>query len=197
MASMLAAALLAASVAQAPAPDCTVDAKAMLALTPAQFDQDLSGGWRTVANRMGCEAAAADLLAAYRKAHWGTLTPPELHINYFHEGQARAMAGQYDAAVPLLMDGVNPDASHGLVFPEYAIGTVAFLRGDLPALKAARARMVAMPRPDWFAQAAADAKAKVGMTLTWPMNLEVMDGLIRCFGRPYREAYGGCPSVPG
>jgi hypothetical protein len=27
------------------------------------------------------------------------------------------------------------------------------------------------------------------MELKWPMNLDVLDGLIACFDRPYSEAY--------
>ena len=29
------------------------------------------------------------------------------------------------------------------------------------------------------------------------MNLHIVDGLIRCFGRPYREAYAGCRAADG
>ncbi len=190
MAFGLAAALLAASLAQGSPADCTVDTPAMLKLAPAQFNQDLQGGWRPLGNREGCAGAAADLLAAYRAAHWGTLTPQQLHINYWHEGQAPAMAGQAKAAIPLLMDGVDPDGEDG--FYEYGLGTVAFLNHDLAALKAARARLAAMAQPAWFAKAAAHAKAKYGSVMTWPLNLNVLDGLIRCYGRPYKEAYG-CP----
>ncbi|MGV3624985.1 MAG: hypothetical protein ACO1OB_29465 [Archangium sp.] len=41
-----------------------------------------------------CAEAAADLLAEYRKAHWGTFKTYELHVNFWHEGQMRAVAGQ-------------------------------------------------------------------------------------------------------
>ncbi|REM04450.1 hypothetical protein DSI28_13020, partial [Mycobacterium tuberculosis] len=60
--------LLALSAAACPAfaVDCAVDRAAMLALTPEQFDQDLRGGWRPMAEKAQCQLAAADLIAAYR-----------------------------------------------------------------------------------------------------------------------------------
>jgi hypothetical protein len=105
------------------APDpCSYDRPAMLALDPAHFDHDLKGGgWRGLGDRPGCAVAAADLLAAYRAAHWGALKPGELHINYWHEGQMRATAGNGRDAVPLLLAGVaSPDKAD---FADYALGT--------------------------------------------------------------------------
>ncbi|MEM1246425.1 MAG: hypothetical protein AAGK22_08635 [Acidobacteriota bacterium] len=29
-----------------------------------------------------------------------------------------------------------------------------------------------------------------GFEMQWPPNLDVVDGLLRCFDRPYAEAYG-------
>ena len=187
MALGIAAAVLAASLAQASPTDCAVDTAAMLKLDPAQFDQDM-GGWRPLAGREDCANAAADLLAAYREAHWGALTAHQLHISYWHEGQVRASAGQSDRAIPLLMAGVDPSGEPS--FYEYALGTIAFLHGDLADLKAERDRLAAVPRPSWFAKAAADMKARYGTDLKWPLNLDVLDGLIACFGQPYNKAYG-------
>lgn len=28
------------------------------------------------------------------------------------------------------------------------------------------------------------------MKMRWPMNIEVVDDLVTCFDRPYRQAYG-------
>ena len=191
MALAMAAILLAASVSQASAADCTVDTAAMFRLPPAKFDQDMNGGWRRLADREGCASAAADLLGAYRHAHWSTLTAPELHINYWHEGQIRAVAGQYERAIPLLMDGVNPNSERG--FYEYALGTIAFLQRDVAGLKAARDRLAAVPQPPWFAKAAADAKVRYATEMKWPLNLDILDGLITCFGQPYKVAYSCRP----
>ncbi len=160
----------------------------MLALPADKFDQDMNGGWRPLADKPACLKVAADLLAAYRKANWGKLKPYQLHTNYWHEGQIRAAAGDYSTAAVLLMAGTGPTSGEG--FDEYALGTVAFLKHDLPALKSARERLAKTPPPSDWKQQAATFKAKFGETMTWPLNLEILDGLIACFDKPYAEAYG-------
>jgi len=139
----------------------------------------------------GCKAAAADLLEAYRDANRAIMTSDDLHANYWHEGQIRAALDQRDRAIRLLLAGVNPN-SPSTAFAEYALGTVAFLNNDRPALLAARARLAALPAPAGFADDMVEAKQKYGMDLVWPINLDVLDGLIACFGEPYRKAYGEC-----
>jgi hypothetical protein len=183
-------ALQTASPAPAAAEACAYDREAMLALSPDAFDQDTSGGWRPLEQRPGCEEAAADLLAAYREAHRSTLNVADLHISYWHEGQVRAgLEGQTERAVRLLMAGVNP-TSTGDGFQEYALGTVAFLNHDRAALEAARARLAATPPPATWPETVAEFRSKFGVEVKWPMNLDVLDGLIACFDKPYNEAYG-------
>jgi hypothetical protein len=171
----------------------------MLALPPDRFDQDQAGGWRPLGARPGCAAAAADLLEAYRKAHWGTLSPLQLHTNYWHEGQQRAFAGQPERAIPLLMEGVPPSAHDVADNHDYALATIAFLLHDRRGLVAARQRLARTPAPaDWTRDRAA-MKAQLGYAPAWPPNLDIVDGLVSCFGRPYREAYGrscGSPHKP-
>jgi hypothetical protein len=190
---MLVALALLAALAAGPLPSaaCQVDTEAALKLPPEQFDQDPKGGWRPLGARLPCASAAADLIAAYRKAHWATLTPSELHLNYWHEGQLRATAGETARAVPLLMDGVDPDTSIG--FEDYALGTIAFLHHDHAGLEAARARLAALPPPADFAETKARTKARNSLDLVWPLNLNVLDELTACFDRPYSEAYGCRP----
>jgi hypothetical protein len=159
----------------------------MLKLTPDQFDQDMDGGWRILARRVGCDLAVADLIASYRKSHWGVMTPSQVHLSYWHEGQARAVAGHYTEARPLLMEGVNSDDLGN--FADYALGTIAFLDHDLAALKAARERMANIPKPPNWDAMAASLQAKWKRRVTWPANLSVLDGLVACFDKPYREAY--------
>src|SRR5688572_29758065 len=85
--------------------DCSVDTEAMLALSPHDFDQGPQG-WRTLAEKPDCHAATADLIAEYRQKHWRTFELYELHISYWHEGQARAFADQREPAIRLLLAGV-------------------------------------------------------------------------------------------
>ncbi|WP_395943937.1 hypothetical protein [Brevundimonas sp.] len=132
---MLLAAFAAALLQTAPIPEaCAYDRGAMIALSPEAFDQDLNGGWRPIAAKPECQEAAADLLAAYREAHWGDLSVGELHTNCWHEGQVRASLGQTRHAIRLMMAGVNPQfQTDG--FHEYALGTIAFLNRISPPWK--------------------------------------------------------------
>ncbi|MFK0298613.1 hypothetical protein ACIQTU_05255 [Brevundimonas sp. NPDC090276] len=190
-------ALMSLTMAQPAVSDpCVHDRAALLALAPSAFDQDLDGGWRPLGEKPECAAVAADLLADYRKAHWGELTPGELHLNFWHEGQLRAGLGQTQAATRLMMAGVNPETPNS-GFSDYALGTIAFLHQDRVGLVAARERLAALPKPDGFDSAAERFKATYGFDLKWPANLDVLDGLIACFGRSYNEAYGDCrPETP-
>ena len=72
------------------------------------------------------------------------------------------------------------------------MGTVAFLNGDRAGLEAARARLAATPEPDNWAEVTASFREKYNVQIKWPMNLDVLDGLIACFGKSYDEAYGDC-----
>jgi hypothetical protein len=177
-----AAALLLVASAPPTSPPCRADRAAMLALSEDRFDQDLEGGWRALAAKPECAAAAADLIAAYRTAH-----PDASAMLKWHEGQLRAEGGQAERAVRLFESSRKAGTAEG--WNDYVDATVAFLRRDRKALLAARARLAALPRPaDWRPQ---DAQGR-SLPLPWPPNLNVVDGLLRCFDRPYREAYFAC-----
>jgi len=187
---------LAAALGAAPeppkAPDCSYDRDAMLAMEPDAFDQDLEGGWRPLADR-GCQREAADLLAAYaaqpKAAGRTTIT--------WHEGQMRAELGQIEQAIALMERSRKP-AGQGDpgYWNAYVDGMVAFLRQDRRGLEDARARLVALPSPPEMAQNIKDGRfhfTTAGgqkVDVAWPPNLDVLDGLLRCFGKPYLEAYG-------
>jgi hypothetical protein len=158
-----------------PAGPCGVDERAMLALGMDAFDQDHDGGWRAVSARSDCEGAAADLIKSYRE-----FMQDRIPILYWHEGQLRANLGQNAAAIQL-MDRTRraSDDPRAPWWNPYVDGTIAFLRGDRPALLAARGRLAAVPRP-----------ADIPADRAWPPNLRVVDGLVRCFGQSYRAAYG-------
>jgi len=170
---------LQAAPAPGPSPDpCPVDNRAMLALGMDAFDQDMAGGWRAVSQRPGCEARAADLVRDYR-----IFTQQRLSTLYWHEAQLRANLGENEAAVRLMEQSRKPDDQRG--WNPYVDATIAFLRNDRPALTAARERLAALPRPADFEERTLPG----GYRIRWPLNLDVVDGLIRCFGRPYRNAY--------
>jgi hypothetical protein len=160
---------------------CHVDRGAMLALPEGKFDQDLEGGWRALAARTPCRRAAADLIAAYRRAH-----PQARPLLRWHEGQLRAGLGETGRAIRLFDSARKRDDAS---WNDYVNATIAFLRHDRRALSAARARLAARPRPpDW------DPRDPTGrpIPVAWPPNLNAVDGLIRCFGKPYEQAYSTC-----
>ena len=190
---MLAAALLLSLLPSADAgATCAVDRATYLKLDLVAFDQDMTGGWRTLEAK-GCAREAADLIRDWRRAH-GPAGPADALLSW-HEGQLRADAGDYARAIPLLDAARHPaaeDARFG--WNLYVAGSVAFLKGDRPALEAARRTLAALPRPPELADAIGpDGKPRA---VRWPMNLRVLDGLLRCWGQPYRAAYR-CPAAAG
>lgn len=175
--------------AQADGPSaCTYDREAILALTPDEFDQGKQAGWRPLAETPQCRMTAAELIELYRRTNWRSMTTNDVHSSYWHEGQMRAASGDHDRAVLLLMAGTNPNS---IGSGEYELGTIAFLRGDREGLLRARERLAALPIPDDWAEMRLVYEA-AGIEPQWPPNLDILDGLIACFGRSYDEAYGRC-----
>lgn len=177
---------------------CDYDRKAMLQLDPNMFDQDDTLGWRKLGNRTGCKAEAADAIAFYIEVHREELTRQwQMPSFKWHEAQMRAMAGETLRAVQLMRKSVKPEkgpdafkgwTEYALPWNEYVKATIAFLERDLDALKKARDRLSASPLPADFAEL--DRSQVGGKAPAWPQNLDVVDRLIACFGRPYEEAYG-------
>ena len=176
--------LLALASANAPHERCAVDRLAMLALDQRRFDQDIAGGWRPLAD-LGCDLAAADLIAAWRAVH--ASAHPDL---FWHEGQMRANAGQTDAAIALFERARHPAATDAIGWNLYVDGTIAFLRRDRTGLLAARDRLARLPAPkDWHPN---DPDGKP-VRIAWPLNLNVLDGFLQCWDASYRDAYAAAP----
>ncbi|QGH67528.1 hypothetical protein [Xanthomonas oryzae] len=172
---------------------CSYDRTAMLALDQDAFDQDLQGGWRTIADRPGCTLAAADLLRDYRQAH--AITGG---IVVWHEGQMRAEAGQTAQAIALFEKSYKPAAEDLASWNRYVDAMIAFLKRDRASLDAARARLAVVPYPkgkgmpplqDGYMVLPATA-GHPEMRVRWPPNLDVVDGLIKCYDASYSVAYG-------
>ena len=167
---------------QAPAGACAYDRQQMLALDLRAFDQDMDGGWRALSRREGCTLAAADLIRDYRHSRRLSDT-----ILYWHEGQLRASAGQTEPAIALFEQSrKNPDDGFG--WNSYVDATIAFLRRDRPALLAARDALARLPMPAGFAPVDTEGRP---LQIRWPMNMDIVDAFVACFGRSYSEAYGG------
>lgn len=157
-----------------PAADCPAQLQSHLASDLAlgfeAFDQADTTGWRPLADN-NCHAEAATLIAAYRERH------PDAHpVLQWHQVQMQASAGQTDAAIAGAMKTLRPDdaeAKSPFKWNAYALGTVAFLRGDRAALEQQRAAL---------AKAAEDEPAN-------GPNVKSLSRLSQCFGQPYRVAY--------
>ncbi|MDP3737039.1 MAG: hypothetical protein Q8R02_06600 [Hyphomonadaceae bacterium] len=183
-----------AQTPQKPAAECGVEPLGRYTkLTFDEFDQTLGGGWRVISKKDGCETAAADLIAGYREE----MAQHQAKLEW-HEAQVRAAGGDTAKAIELFRSNVAFEKSvreerrsqDGILYGE---ATIAFLENDRATLEAKRAQLAAIPKPDGFDEAVAKAYKDKFPNLkppTWPLNLEVVDGLIRCFGKPYSEAYG-------
>lgn len=68
----------------------------------------------------------------------------------------------------------------------YVDGTIAFLRHDRAAFDAAKAKLAALPRPANLTFEGPDGKP---MPVKWPLNMNVFEGLERCWDKPYKVAY--------
>ena len=164
---------------------CAFDRTQMLALSQDAFDQDMNGGWRALAAREGCIEAAADLIRDYREAKG---LPDSVFV--WHEGQLRASLEETERAIELFEKSRYPQEDP-LGWNLYVEASVAFLRKDKPALIRARDALAQVQKPaDWDPR---DAQGHA-FAVSWPLNLDVVDRLIRCFDRPYKEAYGNCPA---
>lgn len=151
---------------------CIEKRRPLLELSLNQFDQDPNGGWRKVAEKEECKADAAELIAQYREHLQSRMTSL-----YWHEGQIRAEIGETNAAVRLMKRAKHPEVSEGISQADwnaYVDATIAFLQSDRSALIAARHRLI--------------ATASRGNSQP-PLNLNVVNALLRCFGQSYRTAY--------
>lgn len=176
---------LALAIHGAPGADCRQADDTMLALPLQDFDQG-DEGWRSLESD-GCEIAAADGIKQYRERNADTVMSADNTL-VWHEAQLRASAGQTDAALELMLS--RRDTASPSIRP-YTDATIAFLRRDRAGLLAARDALVALPEPQAFRDAANRYAASYPdlPPLKWPLNLDVVDGLISCFDRPYSEAY--------
>lgn len=172
---------------------CIEDRAGLLGLEYWDFDQSPEGV-RAVLDKPGCLIAGADLIRDFHAALRADAKPVrhtfpegeitfseagEMRILYWHEGQARAFAGQTPEALSLFARSMDSaEENHG-GWNEYVRATIAFLSGDLDALKAER-----------------EAMARLGSAAS--VNLTVVDRLVRCFGQSYQEAYGSerCAEAP-
>lgn len=162
---------------------CNVSAQEttrLLSLSYQDFDQDPHEGWRPYYERE-CYAQARDLLLAYVAEH------PDLadehYMLRFHAGQLLAMTGDYEKAKTYMRRAYTKLQSQKIDWNAFVDANIAFLDKDKPKLMEMRSRIAKQP----------ELKAGPGIPL-WAvgriMNLDVVDGFIACFEKPYVIAYG-------
>jgi len=168
--------------------NCSMEHSKTLQLSEADFDQTTSHGWRRLAER-NCKREAAMLIAQWRARH-----PGHSRMLYWHEGQLWADLGRYPAAIRLLKRARTPaELPDPFGWNFYVDGTIAFLRSDKPSLLNARERLARLERPADLPAYSTILGNKV--PTPWPLNLNVLDGLISCWGKRYVEAYGCATAI--
>lgn len=153
---------------------------ALLAQPFLSFDQDFAGGWRELENK-GCELTAAMLIDTYLVDSPEELKTVLREDLYFHAGQLYAMVGLRKLAVRRFFRSLNLHEATDvdLAWNTYVFATIAFLQGD---------------RDEFAHQRLLLASAKP--TRENKINLGVVDGLAKCFEKPYREAYSTTCRAP-
>jgi hypothetical protein len=166
---------------------CAYDRDVMMGLSLKEFDQNPNNGWRKIA-ASGCEEIAADLIR-----DWRTRQNSQDIIMFWHEGQLRAIAGQYQSAITLFERSRKTEAEdRGWGWNIYVDGSIAFLQSDRKALKKAKRALVNLPKPaDMGRSVDTDGNP---VEIEWPLNLHVLEGFLRCWGQSYKQAYA-CPVV--
>lgn len=166
---------------------CTYNEKAMMKLSPREFDQNFEKGWRVIAKNSDCLEVAADLIHTYYTTNEVSTGAKRTFV--WHEGQLRAEVGQYRQAIHLMEQAEKPAQKDISGWNHYVAATIAFLQSDMEKLKRHREELAAVPKPENFNPKDADGNP---IEIDWPLNLAIVDKFILCFGQPYSEVYGGC-----
>jgi hypothetical protein len=185
---------------QKPFAECVPDPAPYLALDWENFDQGVSPdgrawGWREVSSQQGCETAAGDLIDRWMATNGADLPRSTRLFMLFHEGQVRAMGGDFVRGAELIEAGrgawTQPEGE------AYVDAILAFLRSDRSGLQAARERMLAVPAPANWANTQQAFLDKIGWEPRWPLNIESVDKLISCWGKGYTGgSKGDCDWQP-
>lgn len=162
-------------------PECIGNREEILSLDFAAFDQREDSGWRPL-YRAGCYVEAAELLQEWRRRNDNAR-----RIIPFHEAQMWAYAGLTSRAEELFAQTYRVDGSVSAVtWNLYVDGNLAFLRRDRAGLEAASAALANIPKPaGWDRAVGVDGKP---ISLPWPINLNVLEAMLRCWEETYEVA---------
>lgn len=164
---------------------CLTPGTDYLAMDFNAFDQTMKQGWREVADREGCELAAAELIRTYYTEH-SDLSEGRLGLLRWHEGQMRAEAAQYEQAVALFNQTYKDPENDSFGWNYYVTATIAFIEKDKERLLEAREQLAAVEKPSSLNMTDANGNP---VEMRWPPNLHIVDNFVACFGKTYLEAY--------
>ncbi len=141
------------------------------------FDQTPGKGWRKQGENLGCYLKAAKMIDEYAAANQHRLTEDQHRILKWHAGQMYAFADRYGLARERFSRSLwlHEPKDTPVLWNDYVLATIAFLDRDFPELVNCRQKISEGQKMDGRIP-----------------NLDVVDGLIRCFDRSYKEAYSTC-----
>ena len=131
-----------------------------------------------ILDREVCPLSAAQLIEAYHLEHEDGLKNDQRRTLYFHAGQLYAFNNNFDIAIHHFEKSINPSENYHaeLSWNAYVRANIAFLKKDKNTLLAQRERM-----------------KRSNENSANQLNEAVVDRLIHCFDRSYKDAYArGC-----
>ncbi|MDP5208375.1 hypothetical protein [Microbulbifer sp. 2205BS26-8] len=150
-----------------------------------EFDQSQTDGWRPF-YEAGCYQIAADLLIEYVNMN-PALANKHVILN-MHAGQMLASTGNYEKAKNYFSMSYSPMKDKAWInWNAFVDATIAFINSDMPGLKSAKEKIEL--------QETITKEAYPNFPEYWwgkKMNLDVVNGFIACFDKPYVEAYENC-----
>jgi hypothetical protein len=144
----------------------------LLSMTYEKFDQS-KAGWRQYVKK-DCYWEAGVLIDKYLVKNKSTLNDWQIISITWHAGQMYAFNNNYEIAESRFNASINPNETENtpILWNDYVYATIAFLNNDMTKLKYYREKIANGP----------SFKGK-------KVNLDVVDNLIRSFGKPYSVAY--------
>ena len=154
---------------------CSVSQADLIAndkLNYEDFDQKgvLPSTWRALDNKQ-CYQSSISVMQDYL-INGPTGTPTQRQDLLFHLGQSLGMAGRNSEAALVIAGARQGELEpNGFDWATYVVGTWAFLVRDRSKLQAMRDKLRTEPGNGNL------------------LNTKVLNGLINCFDKPYRDAY--------
>jgi len=168
----------------------------LMGLPYKEFDQDFRGGWRAIDDKDTCSKVAAHIMKSYLTASKNRFDEHALSVKW-HTGQVLAGIDRYEEAQAYFEQAYKA-AENQADWNLYVDGTIAFIKRDKTALRAARDKLAQIPVPEALKEVRRKFlkdNPNINMPKGFvdePANLSVLNQFITCFDKPYSEAYGKC-----